>query len=106
MIEWLIASIAIMIISIAINFAQRKKCEHLTNRVRILEKKNTELLCSIRVCKNNLQIVRKSAEDEEIAQLRFQLYRKQEQIDELQNVLKKQRILLEQKWSEGKKCLK
>lgn len=101
----LLASLVVILVVIIV--ALTRSCTSMYNRVQTLEKKNTELLCSLRVYQSNLQVARKNAsDDEQITKLRFQLYRKQEQINELQTALKKQRTLLEQKWTEGKQCQK
>lgn len=108
MMEWIIALGSLTVILFIVTCALEKRCLAMYEQNRKLERINEDLRFSVRSLKTQVSTLQNqlyiNPNTEKMAALRMSLRLKQEEVEELREKIKKQNVLLKQKWEESKKC--
>ena len=100
---------ALLIIFVALAFIFTKQCISMYNKIQKLETENAELKHSVKSLKtenNKLhRLVYVTPDAQRITALKLSLHLKDEEICELKDKIRKQNVLLKQKWEGSKKCI-
>ena len=105
--EWIIALATLAIFFFLLAWVLAKRCIHLYEQLRKVEKANEDLKHSIRAMKTQIDHLHSklyvNPDTEKMTALKMALHLKNEEIDNLREKVKKQNVLLKQKWEECKK---
>lgn len=108
MVEWIIALGSLTVILFIVTCVLEKRCLAMYEKNRKLERINEDLRFSVRSLKTQVSTLQNqlyiNPNTEKMAALRMSLRLKQEEVEELREKIKKQNVLLKQKWEESKKC--
>ena len=107
MVEWIIALGTLAVISFLVACALAKRCLAMYEQARKLERINEDLRFTVRSLKTQVSTLQNqlyiNPNTEKMAALRMSLRLKQEEVEELREKVRKQNVLLKQKWEGAKK---
>lgn len=106
--EWMIAFGVTALISLIAACVLANRCLEMYQRIKELEQKKEDLRHSNKALKHQIDAlinrIYASPNVEQMTALKLSLHMKQEEIDGLREKIRKQEVLLKQKWEGAKKC--
>lgn len=104
---WIVSLATLAVLFVAVSCILAKRCISIGNVIQKLEVDNAELKRSVKSLKAENsklhRLVYVTPDAQRITALKLSLHLKDEEIDELKEKIKKQNILLKQKWEGSRK---
>lgn len=106
---WIIALATLSVLFLAVSCVLAKRCISMCNDIQKLESDNAELKRSMKSLNaensKHHRAVYVTPDAQRITALKLSLHLKNEEIEELKEKIRKQNVLLKQKWEGSKKCV-
>lgn len=102
--NWIIGLATTALIFMVVTWMLATRCIAMSREIRKLERSNQELKYFARTLRaENTKLSSQVTEEGRITSMRLSLHLKDEKISELENLVKRQNVLLKQKWEGAKK---